>query len=145
MLLFFLKTAVFFILFSFPVKQGRSGPCFEKLNWSGLKKSWSLPKRRLSTRARTEPGTYQGLLTTRPSYKQALFWLKLIIPIKVRPTYLIDRSEFLGLLQAQYTLHPHPATRQNDRRSRWKTKTSKGLYQFYVPICMKPCCNLLCF
>ena len=36
MLPFFLKTAVFFILFSFPVKQGRSGPCFEKLNWSGL-------------------------------------------------------------------------------------------------------------
>ena len=36
MLLFFLETAVFFILFSFPVKQGRSGPCFEKLNWSGL-------------------------------------------------------------------------------------------------------------
>ena len=37
MLLFFLKKIyLFFILFSLFLKQGQSGPCFEKLNWSGL-------------------------------------------------------------------------------------------------------------
>ena len=36
MLLFFLKKIFhFFILFSFLLKEGRSGLCFEKSNWSG--------------------------------------------------------------------------------------------------------------
>ena len=40
MLSFFLKTPFFFILFSFIQKQGRLGPCFEKINWSGLTESF---------------------------------------------------------------------------------------------------------
>ena len=37
----FLKKLFFFILFSFLLKHGRSGPCFEKLNWSGLKQCFT--------------------------------------------------------------------------------------------------------